>query len=278
MKRLTVAAAALAALVAFPAAALAGTPGAIFTCQATGQVDAIDPIVAPGVYPSAHLHRFYGGGPVATTETTADLRTKATTCAEPGNHSAFWTPVVYEDGVALTPGTTAAGGGKHALLYYRCVFAAAVCAAMQAFPDDTRLVEGNAHATTVADNPAFRRGLGGYRCGTGGGTFSPTPPTTCPSGVLVLSVTFGACLSADATATTDPVGGTCPAGYRPAPRIQQYFRFWIGTGAVGTVTLSSGDPVTLHTDYWFGWDRATFDSFMARCINANVDCGTNPAL
>ena len=54
------------------------------------------------------------------TETSAELRTHATTCVETDNRSAFWMPTVEEDGVRLLPGTTASGGGKHALVYYRC--------------------------------------------------------------------------------------------------------------------------------------------------------------
>lgn len=260
-----------------PAQALAA-PGAVFSCQATGQIAAIDPIVYPGVNPTPHLHQFYGAGPVKTRETSADLRSKPTTCAETANHTAFWMPVVYENGVALQPGTNAKGGGTDALIYYRCRFAASICASMQGFPDDTRLVNGNVHAMTAGENPAFRNGLGGYRCGTGGGEFYAKPPTTCSSGVLVVSFTFGACINADGTDSVDPVHGGCPAGYRPAPRIQQYFRFWVGTGAVGRITLSSGDPVSLHSDYFFGWDRPVFQSFMTQCINANRDCGTNPNL
>ena len=278
MKRLLTAALALvlgasAYVASTPGPAIAARPGAIFSCQATGQEEAVDPIVSPGVSPSAHLHVFFGAGPVSSTETSATLRTKATHCVETGNHSAFWTPAVYENGVKLRPGTTATGGGKHALLYYRCV--TSPCSAVQTPPENMGLVEGNSHATTPAENPVFRNGLGGFRCGTGGGEFYPTPPTTCASGVLVLSSTFSPCVN-DANVTAEPSAGKCPAGFIPIPRIQQYFRFWVGTGAVGTITLASGAPVTLHTDYLFGWDRATFENFLDRCIRVNVDCGTNP--
>lgn len=259
--------------------AAAAAPGAIFSCQATGQVANIDPIVSPGVSPSAHPHQFYGGGPVDPTETSASLRTKVTSCVVQTNHSAFWMPTVEEDGVRLIPGTTSSGGGKQALVYYRCKHSASVCATIKAFPEDFGVVQGNANATSAAANPAFAGGLGGWRCGTGGGAFSSVPPATCNSGVLVASVTFGNCLLANGT-LSPAVNSTCTAaGGEPIARIQQYFRFWVGTGAVGTITIGGGLPAyQLHADYLFGWDLAAFESFLDKCIRVSVDCGTNPLL
>jgi hypothetical protein len=257
--------------------AQAAQPGAIFSGQYTGQTANVDPIVSPGV-PSAHPHVFVGAYPVDMTETTADLRTKPTTFAEQSNHSAIWVPEVREDGVALCMGTTSSCGGKDALVYYRCVWSDAVCSTLPSFVDDTRFVIGNANATSAADNPVFRNGLGGFRCGTGGGAFSATPPTTCDSGVLVLSATAGPCINSDGTATAFPTNGNCPSGFTKGVRVQQYFRFWVGTGAVGNITLGGNPSYTLHSDYFFGWDRAAFENFMDRCIRANVDCGKNPSV
>ena len=131
----------------------AAAPGAIFSCQHTGQVANVDPIVSPGT-PSKHLHIFYGARDVQTTETTADLRTHATTCVETSNHSAYWTPQATLNGQPLTIGTTAAGGGKHFLAYYRCVFGAA-CSSLQSFPDDFALVVGNANASNPYGESSF---------------------------------------------------------------------------------------------------------------------------
>lgn len=250
--------------------ALAVSPGAIFTCQFTGQVEAVDPIVSPGVTPSAHPHVFYGGGPVTSTETTATLLTKATTCVETGNHSAFWIPEVREDGVPLQPATS-----KHALLYYRCKHNAATCANMQPFPEDYGQVEGNAKATSAAENPAFDNGLGGFRCGTAIGTFYPTPPTTCTARILVLSVTFGNCLR-NGVLTYQTNTACTTGGGQPVVRIQQFFRFQLPDTEVGTITLGGNPSYTLHSDYKVGWDPAAFENFLNLCIRVNVDCGTNP--
>jgi hypothetical protein len=261
---------ALVALLSTPALA---APGAIFTAQHTGQVANVDPIVSPGIE-SAHPHIFYGANPVHMTESSAELRTHPTTFFEGDNHSAVWMPTVEEDGIRLRPGTTANGGGKHVLVYYRCRHSASVCSRMQPFPENFAHVEGNFNATSTADNPVFQNGLGGWRCGTGGGTFYPTPPTTCSSGVLVASATFGNCLVNGAL--TDAVNTACTG--QPVPRVQQYFRFWVGTGTVGTITLGGNPAYTLHADYFFGWSQDGFERFLNLCIRALRDCGTNPTI
>ena len=148
---------------------------------------------------------------------------------------------------------------------------------MQPFPEDFGQVSGNRHAMSAAENPALRDGLGGWRCGTGGGAFSPMPPT-CSSGVLVAGVTFGNCLLPNGTLSDAVNSGCTSVGGRPILRVQQYFRFWVGIGTVGRITMGGGhlEPYQLHADYFFGWNTAASDNFMKICVNANRDCGTDP--
>jgi hypothetical protein len=92
-------------------------------------------------------------------------------------------------------------------------------------------------------------------------------------------VTFGNCLRNGAL--TAQLNSACTTGGgQPIPRIQQYFRFWVGTGAVGTITIGAMGmpPYTLHADYFFGWTTAAFESFLNKCIRPSIDCGTNPTL
>lgn len=253
MKRSVLAAALLLLVVAlYPQPpAVAGAPGAIFSCNATGQFGRVDPIVSPGAQ-SAHEHVFFGNRQVDTVETTESLRSTPTTCVEQSNHSAYWMPSVYRNGVALLPATS-----KHMLAYYRCRLKD--CSQVPSFPDDTKLVFGNANATSPSENPALSAGLGGWRCGTGGGAFAPTPPATCSAQILVASVTF------------PPVDGL---------RVQLYFRWKLPSSDVGTITLGAigAPPYTLHADYFFGWERQAFENFMDRCLRAFIDCKQNPAV
>lgn len=231
-----------------PVATAATAPGAIFTCNATGQYARVDPIVSEGTT-SAHEHAFFGARGVETTETTADLRSKPTSCVETNNHTGYWMPSVYRNGVRLLPATS-----KHLLIYYRCKVSN--CAQVPSLPDDFHLVAGNSGATTASANPVLDPDLGGWRCGTGGGQFAATPPATCSAKVLVAGVTFPS---------------------QNGLRIQMYFRWQLPSTDVGTITLGDigASPITLHADYFFGWDRAAFENFMDRCIRASVACPTN---
>lgn len=250
-----------------------GAPGAIFTCSFSGQLDRIDPIVSPGVYPTAHFHRFAGAGPVTPTSNSASLRQQATSCVEAGNHSAYWTISPVQNGVHLGPSTT-----KHFLAYYRCRHSASVCASMQSFPEDFGQVVGNANAANASENPVFANGLGGFRCGTGGGTFYPTMPATCSS-TLVGSVTFGNCRYPDGS-TSMATNSNCTGagGGVPMPRIQMYWRFAPRDSNTSNVTLDGHPPYQWHADVLFAWNAGTFEAFLNQCIRANVDCGTNPPL
>lgn len=234
----------LALLVFIPTAAQAA-PAAIFSAQSTGQRGHIDPIVSPGV-PSAHEHCFYGAENVAMTETSADLRSKPSTWAEPGNHTGIWIPCVYEDGVLVQPATS-----KNLLAYY-----VPVSCTEQVPPENTA---GVTHEY-------------GYRNTIGGGAFSLTPPASSSSGYLIVSLFW--------RASRDLPGAGC------FPTVHAYIRLAIGTGPIGNITLGGPvngvdgalGPTTMHGDYFWAWDRDVFQRFLDECVIPGKACGTNPAL
>lgn len=262
-------------LLCFAGTAQAAAPGAIFTCGFTGQLERVDPIVSPGVTPSAHFHRFAGAGPVTSTSDSNDLRSKPTSCVETGNHSGYWIISPVQDGQHLGPYGTA---NKAFLAYYRCKHSASVCATMPSFPDNFGHVVGNANASSEADNPLFQNlAFNGYRCTTGGGAFSAAPPA-CPVGPLVVSVTFGNCRFFDGHTSMQLNSACTGAGGIPMPRIEMYWRFRLlnPINAMHPVTLDGHPTYQLHADVLFAWEQTNFENFMNRCIRANVDCGTNP--
>jgi hypothetical protein len=237
----------LAALfvVAFLPQTAQAAPSAIFTAQSTGQRGFIEPIVSPGAR-SAPEHCFYGAGGVETEETSADLRTKETTWADPGNHTAIWIPCVYEDGVLVQPATS-----KNLLAYYQ-----PVSCIEQVPPDDTA---GVTHEY-------------GYRNTTGGGAFSLNVPASSSSGYLVVSLFW--------RADRDLPGAGC------FPTVHAYIRLAIGTGPIGNITLGGPvdgvdgamGPETMHGDYFWAWSRDVFQRFLDECVIPGVACGTNPSL
>lgn len=250
MKRLGLATLLCLLFVSLLPATAQAAPAAIFTATSTGQRGHIDPIVAPGAV-SSHEHCFYGAENVATTETSADLRTKPTTWAEPANHTGIWIPCVYEDGVLVPP-----LGTKHLLAYYK-----PVSCVEQVPPENSA---GVTHEY-------------GYRNTIGGGAFSLTPPASS-TGPLVVTLFWRADRDLRVNGSTTGVG--C------FPTVQAYIRLNVGSGPVGEITLGGPvngvdgalGPTTMHGDYLFGWSRDVFERFLANCVRVNKACGTNPAL
>ena len=234
-----------AAMVAVFATMALAAPAAIFTARPTGQRAFVDPVVAPGMR-SSHEHCFYGAVGVDMTETSASLRAKPTTWVEQSNHSGFWIPCIYEDGRLLPVKST-----KPLLFYYQPVAGTEMVP-----PENTKGVTQEV----------------GYRCGFGGGTVTNLPPVTCDSGDLSVVGFFRAPRDLGLT--------------QPFPQIRFFARFDIGPGRVGNITV--GGPVagvngamgpdTIHADYFWAWDRAAFENFLARCVRPGAACGTDPSV
>jgi hypothetical protein len=260
----------------FPALAYGAVSATIFTGTTTGQIEAIDPIVNPGGV-APHLHEFVGAQGISNVETSASLRGKPTTWVEQQNHTSVWAPPVYEDGVRLLPATT-----KPRLLYYRCKHSNAVCSTIQRFPENFGMVIGNANATSPAGNPALSPELGGWRCGTGGGTLAPDVSNTpCSAQILVGVLTSGNCLLPGSPVSPAQIGqqvnANCTSiGGTPILNIQMYFRYKTDAN-IGQITLGgTGMPAyQWHADYLFGWEVAPFESFLNQCIRDLTPCPNN---
>src|SRR4051812_893588 len=62
-----------------------------------------DPIVFPGQAGMSHSHDFAGAHSTRAASTNASLLSGATTCSRPADHSAYWVPTLYQDGVPVHP-------------------------------------------------------------------------------------------------------------------------------------------------------------------------------
>lgn len=297
MRRFTLTLLAVLALAGSAASADAASPGAIFSAsQSTptpisdsNKAGLVDPIVTPGPVGtlSEHPHVFCGAEGMSSASTFDSMLASATTFVETGIHSGGWMPEVTYDGVPLKMGTTATGGGKHCLFYYRRKGAPAGVK-VQPFPHGFSMI---LRAGTTLAGRTVMLGDGNfvaYKCGPGSAPYSATPPSACSSGVLSVDFTFPNCwdgvlVDGDEIAAGHVVypGSSCPASHPIVlPRLQQFFRFWMGTGAHDPAKFALGGhgTETAHSDYKAGWRDDTQADFLARCINANVDCGKNPAL
>jgi len=259
--------------------ALAASPGWIVSCNYSHSLKD-DPIVFPRLPGAAHLHDFVGGKTTNAFSTAASLRAGGTTCAMPSDASAYWVPALYEDGVRVLP----AGTSKHALFYYRRK-GAPTGTMVQPFPDGLMMLIGNMHAKSPAENPQLGRDII-FKCGPGSTTDLPAPPTQCASGIMVMSLRFPNCWDGVHLDSPDhkshmayPVSGRCPKSHPVVlPRIESFFRYNVGTGPIGKITLSSGPYYTAHQDFFNAWDPAVLQKLVTNCMNAQVDCGTNPSV
>ena len=256
-------------------------PGWIVSCTYSHSSND-DPIVFPGQAGMAHLHDFTGGKTTDAFSTFASLQAGGTTCAMSGDKSAYWVPALYEDGVRILP--QAPSGNS--VFYYRRI-GAPTGTVVQPFPPGLRIIIGNARAMSPQENP----GLGStivFNCGPGeqGTPPLPAPPTECASGIMVMSITFPNCWDGVNLDSADhrshmsyPVGSSCPASHPVnLPRLESFFRYIVGTGPIGTITLDSGPYYTAHQDFFNAWDPATLQALLTNCINAGIVCGTNPSI
>jgi Domain of unknown function (DUF1996) len=243
----------------------------------------VDPIVTPGPppdKPSFHMHDFFGNTTTDANSTLDSLRLAGsrrdhgTTCEpRPGNTfgdtAAYWIPKVsWKD----SRGTTALKASQ-TFFYYRAGLKDP--ADVQPQPAGLKIV------TEQGKNVQ-------WRCF--GGTWSPTPPTQCSNGKLVLRIFFPDCLQEDANGPlidsadhrshmVDAGSAGCPSNYIPVPRLQTNFQFPLPTTR-GKVKLSSdhlGAPPgsTMHADFFNAWQEGALEDLVARCINAGPFTASN---
>lgn len=277
MKRLTLLLSLAVLVLAIPISVQGANPGWIVSCNYSHSSND-DPIVFPGKVGAAHLHDFVGATTTDADSTTASLRAGGTKCLVVGDRSGYWTPAMYQNGVRVLP----IGTPRNALIYYRRI-GAPTGVTVQSIPEGLKMVIGNAHAHSAADNP----GLGStiiFKCGAGSGVDLAAPPSKCASGVLVVSYRFPNCWDGNNLDSANhishmayPSGGKCPESHPVAiPRVETFVRYAVGTAPIGTITFDSGPYYTAHQDFFNGWTTADLQKLVTRCINAGVDCGINP--
>ena len=260
-----------------PVAVHAADPGWITSCGYSHSL-ADDPIIFPGQPGLAHLHDFAAARTANAFSTPLSLRAGGTTCMIPGDKSSYWVPALYKNGVRVLPNATS----HDALFYYRRKGAPSGTT-VQPFPQGLKIIIGNAHAKSPAENPQLGTDII-FKCGPGSSTDLPAPPTQCSSGVMVMSLRFPNCWDGVNLDSPDhrshmayPRSGRCPASHPVVvPRLESFFRYPVGTEPIGTITLSSGPYYTAHQDFFNAWEPSALQALLDKCINALVDCGTNP--
>jgi Domain of unknown function (DUF1996) len=248
----------------------AGQPG-IFTDRCGYSHEAADdPILAPNDPGAAMHHNFYGNTTTSAASTAKSLVGGATTCSTSADASAYWTPVVYQNGNALTPGT--------ALIYWRKP--AKDTAAVQTVPVGLQMIAGNEAATAPQSVKVTA-----WTCSnqTGAAKATTTPHDCAPGSDLRLIVTFPSCwdghtlTGAGQTNVVYRTATGCPSSHPiQIPQIVFHVNYPTSSATGLTVSMTptmQGSTDTEHVDFINGWNQTTLTSDVTACVATSTRCG-----
>ena len=234
-----------------------------------------DPIVHPGRPGVAHMHEFTGSWSTDAFSTVDSMRRSGMSCHVAGDTAGYWTPTMYgADGKLIKKGfSTAYFSGNH--------------------KDRTKIVPYPAGLKVIADmgDPAAIAREAGWHCGNGvtpgGGKPDPAAIPDCaglddgPGGIfpddtrVEAKVVFPDCwdgVNLDSPdhrshmSWADLRTGACPPSHPvsvPRLHLKSIYNTFGGPG----ITLSSGDPSTMHADFWNTWDQTRLAYMVKTCIN-----------
>ena len=139
-----------AGITALTVADASGSSGWLLKCA---YVDSApdDPIVHAGMPGMSHLHDFYGNKSTTANSTYKSMTAAQSTCTS-GDTAGYWTPALYRHGVKINPAGTLGKTKLREQVYYRANNISGKFT-VTAFPADFRMVAGNSHATSAAQNP-----------------------------------------------------------------------------------------------------------------------------
>jgi hypothetical protein len=246
-----------------------GQPG-IFTDRCAYSHEAADdPILASNDGGAAMHHNFFGNATTSASSTASSLVGKSSTCTTSADASAYWTPVMYQNGRALTPNT--------ALIYWRRP--ARDTQSVQTFPAGLQLIAGNETATAPQSLDVVS-----WTCTGSGSQRRTVQPHDCPSRTFVrVTVTFPSCWdghSLGGRGQTNVVyrqDAGCPASH-PVQIPQVVFHVSWPTSSASALTLSmtptmQGSTDTMHVDVINGWTQSILDRDVAACVATSTRCG-----
>jgi hypothetical protein len=248
--------------------------GGIFTDRcAYSHSAADDPILAPGKPGTAMHHDFFGNATTTASSTAASLVGGPSTCTTSADSSAYWVPVLYQNGKALTP--------KSALIYWRQ--SAALAPSVQAIPAGLQMIAGNESATAPQSTSVIRWSCTATKANPFPRKGSATPHDCTGGSRLRLIITFPSCWdghSLGAVGQTNvvyPAEGTCP-GSHPVAIPEIVFHVAYPTSSAADLTLSmtptmTGSTNTEHADFVNGWKQSVVAADTKACISTATRCG-----
>lgn len=223
-----------------------------------------DPIVHPGDAGASHLHEFFGNVSIDASSTDDTARGRDTTCETRADHASYWVPALLDvDGSRIAP--------DGADVYYRAGRGVDPVD-VEPYPFGLKMIAGEAASTRPQPTEIV-----GWTC-SDADLRSDAPPDC--TGELRLRVTFPDCWNDDDLDSDDhrshvaysgPDG--CPGSHpTPVPQLELVVRYPHSGDASG-LTLSSGETVTAHGDFWNLWDPDALEREVRACLHRDVVCG-----
>ncbi len=231
-----------------------------------------DPIMMPDMTGMSMQHDFFGNPAVDARSTSGSMVGGATSCSTSADSSAYWTPVLYQNGVAMEPTST--------LIYWRAPAASA--SSVKAMPAGMTMIAGNEAATHSQSDTIID-----WTCTSSLGDLQPTrsdAPHDCGTAFVRLVITFPNCWdghSLGGKGQTNVVyqsaDGLCPSSHPvQIPQIVMHVAYPTSTATnltLSTGPTQTGPTVTGHADFMMGWNQARMDADVAACIDTQTRCG-----
>jgi hypothetical protein len=231
-----------------------------------------DPIMMPGMTGMSMQHDFFGNPAVDASSVSKDLVGGSSSCSTSADASAYWTPVVYQNGKALEPRST--------LVYWRAPAASA--SSVKTMPAGMSMIAGNEAATKSQSDRIID-----WTCTPSTGDPAPArsdAPHDCGTGFLRLVITFANCWDGhslggkgQANVVYQDASGACPSSH-PVQIPQIVLHIAYPTSTADGLTLSigptqTGPTITGHADFMMGWTQPRMDADVAACIDTQTRCG-----
>jgi hypothetical protein len=251
------------------------TPGASIlisdTCLYSHEAND-DPILDPGKPGQSMAHDFFGNTSTSASSTAGTLVGGPTTCSTSEDASAYWTPVLYQNGVAITP--------LRNLIYWSGLHVTSP--SVVAPPAGLEMIAGDENASAPQPTSVID-----WRCADSSTQPTSDVPVSCPgTNGIELRVTFPSCWNgstfngASETNVAYPEPGrarNCPAGYPVRIPAVIFHIIYPITSASG-LTLSmgpgqQGSTDTAHGDFINGWNQSVLTQLIDGCAGPAGTCG-----
>jgi Domain of unknown function (DUF1996) len=226
----------------------------------------------PGMTGMSMQHDFFGNPAVDARSTSKSMVGGSSSCTTTADSSAYWTPVLYQDGKPLTPRST--------LIYWRAPAASA--SSVKTMPAGISMIAGDEAATKAQSVQVID-----WTCTPTPGDLVPArgdAPRDCASGFVRLVVSFPNCWdghSLEGKSQTNVVyqsaAGECPSSHPvQIPQIVMHIAYPTSTASNLTLSIGptrTGPTVTGHADFLMGWNQSRMDADVAACIDTQTRCG-----